>query len=293
VRFSSYVLFMCLFSIVIYSPLAHMTWHPDGVFRQWGVLDYAGGTVVHLSAGFAALAGAIVLGRRKSHRDNVPHVPANIPFVILGTGMLWFGWFGFNAGSALAASEQAVLAFATTNTASAAAALAWMAFDVIRGRQPSAMGACVGAVVGLVAITPAAGYVSIGASILIGTVASTISNAVVHLKSKSNLDDTLDVFPCHGVGGMVGMLATGVFARDVGLMSGSPRTFLVHVGALAIASVFTFAGSYLLYRITDAIIPLRVTEVQEELGLDLSQHGEFVGPSDAPPNPLNDVKQPA
>jgi ammonium transporter, Amt family len=270
VRFSSYVLFMCLFSVFIYSPLAHATWHPDGIFRQWGVLDYAGGTVVHLSAGFAALAGAIVLGRRKSHRDNVTHLPANIPFVILGTGMLWFGWFGFNAGSALAASEQAVLAFATTNTASAAAALAWMAFDVMRGRQPSAVGACVGAVVGLVAITPAAGYVSIAASILIGTVASTISNAVVHVKSRSTLDDTLDVFPCHGVGGMVGMLATGIFARGVGLTSGSSRTFLVQLAALAIASVFTFVGSYVLYKITDAIIPLRVTEVQEELGLDLS-----------------------
>ncbi len=293
VRFSSYVLFMCLFTVCIYSPLAHVTWHPNGVFRQWGVLDYAGGTVVHLSAGFAALAGAIVLGRRKSHRENVPHVPANIPFVILGTGMLWFGWFGFNAGSALAASEQAALAFATTNTASAAAALAWMAFDVLRGRQPSAVGACVGAVVGLVAITPAAGYVSIGASIFIGTIASVISNVVVHVKSKSTLDDTLDVFPCHGVGGMVGMLATGVFARGVGLTSGSPRTFLVHVGALAIASAFTFVGSYVLYKITDAIIPLRVTEVQEELGLDLSQHGEYVAPIEPPENPASRLRQPA
>lgn len=292
VRFSSYLLFMCLFSVVIYSPLAHMTWHPDGLFRQWGVLDFAGGTVVHLSAGFAALAGAIVLGRRKSHRENLPHVPANIPFVILGTGMLWFGWFGFNAGSALAASEQAVSAFATTNTASAAAALAWMAFDVIRGRQPSAVGACVGAVVGLVAITPAAGYVTVGASILIGTVASTISNYVVHLKSKSTLDDTLDVFPCHGVGGIIGMLATGVFAKDVGLIHGSPRTFLMHLLALGIASAFTFFGAYLLYKITDAIIPLRVTEVQEELGLDLSQHGEFMAGVDGPENPVH-LKQPA
>ena len=292
VRFSSYLLFMCLFSVFIYSPLAHLTWHPNGLFRQWGVLDFAGGTVVHLSAGFAALAGAIVLGRRKSHRENLPHVPANIPFVVLGTGMLWFGWFGFNAGSALAASEQAVNAFATTNTASAAAALAWVAFDVIRGRQPSAMGACIGAVVGLVAITPAAGYVSIGASIFIGTIASTISNAVVHLKSKSTLDDTLDVFPCHGVGGMVGMLATGIFAREVGLLSGSPKTFLVHLLALGIASAFTFFGSYLLYKITDAIIPLRVTEVQEELGLDLSQHGESVA---APPTlePIFELKRPA
>lgn len=279
VRFSSYVLFMCLFTVFIYSPLAHMTWHPQGVFRQWGVLDYAGGTVVHLSAGFAALAGAMVLGRRRIHRENVTHTPANIPFVILGTGMLWFGWFGFNAGSALAASGQAVLAFATTNTASAAAALSWIAFDVVRGRQPSAVGACVGAVVGLVAITPAAGYVSIGSSILIGTVASAISNTVVHLKSRSTLDDTLDVFPCHGVGGIVGMLATAVFAREVGLVAGSSRTLVVHLAALGIASAFTFFGSYLLYRITDAIIPLRVSDEQEELGLDLSQHGEFVPPA--------------
>ena len=286
VRFSSYLLFMCLFSLFIYCPLAHWTWHPQGFFRQWGVLDYAGGTVVHLSAGFAALAGAMVLGRRRIHVAKLQHTPANIPFVILGTGMLWFGWFGFNAGSALAASGQAVLAFATTNTASAAAAIAWIAFDVLRGRQPSAVGACVGAVVGLVAITPAAGYVSIGASILIGTAASTISNAVVHLKSKSSLDDTLDVFPCHGVGGIVGMLATAVFARDVGLIAGSPRTLMVHVAALAIAAAFTFVGSYLLYKLTDAIIPMRVTDVQEELGLDRSQHGEFVSGHESPATSL-------
>jgi ammonium transporter, Amt family len=293
VRFSSYLLFMCLFSIFIYSPLAHLTWHPNGLFRQWGVLDFAGGTVVHLSAGFAALAGAIVLGRRKIHRERQPHVPANIPFVVLGTGMLWFGWFGFNAGSALSASEQAAMAFATTNTASAAAALAWIAYDVIRGRQPSAVGACVGAVVGLVAITPAAGYVTIGASIFIGTVASTISNFVIHLKSRSTLDDTLDVFPCHGVGGIVGMLATGIFAREVGLINGSPKTFLVHLGALAIASAFTFFGSYLLYKITDAIIPLRVTEVQEELGLDLSQHGETIAPAMPVEPPYVELRRPA
>ena len=151
-----------------------------------------------------------------------------------------------------------------------------MAYDVLRGRQPSAMGACVGAVVGLVAITPAAGYVSIGASIVIGTVASCVSNYVVHLKSRSTLDDTLDVFPCHGVGGIVGMLATAVFARDVGLVAGSPRTLLVHLAALGIAAAFTFTGAFLLYRLTDALIPLRVSDTQEEVGLDLSQHGEFV-----------------
>ena len=286
VRFSSYLLFMCLFSIFIYSPLAHWTWHPDGFLHKMGVLDFAGGTVVHMSAGFAALAGAIVLGRRGTHQAGEAHIPANIPFVILGTGLLWFGWFGFNAGSALSASGQAAMAFATTNTASASAAIAWIFFDRMRGQKPSALGACVGAVVGLVAITPAAGYVSIGESIFIGTCASVISNLMVHWKNSSALDDTLDVFPCHGVGGMVGMLMTGFFAKDVGLTSGHATTFLLHCGALVFVAVFAFCGSWILYKLTDLIIPLRVTEEQEEIGLDLSQHGEIMqdtGPSSALP----------
>ena len=276
VRFSSYLLFMCLFSIFIYAPLAHWTWHPDGFLHKLGVLDFAGGTVVHMSAGFAALAGAMVLGRRKTHLAREATTPANIPFVILGTGMLWFGWFGFNAGSAGSAGGQAAMAFATTNTASASAALAWIFFDQMRGQKPSALGACVGAVVGLVAITPAAGYVGVGEAIFIGTCASVVSNLMVHWKNASTLDDTLDVFPCHGVGGMVGMLMTGLFAKDVGLMSGHAYTFLVHCGALVFVAVFSFAGSYLLYKITDLIIPLRVSEEQEEIGLDLSQHGEVM-----------------
>ena len=276
VRFSAYLLFMCLFSLAIYCPLAHMTWHPDGVLRRLGVLDFAGGTVVHVAAGCAALAGALVLGRRRVHLERVPHEPANIPFVILGTGMLWFGWFGFNAGSALSASSQAAMAFATTNTASAAAALAWLFFDGIRGRKPSALGACIGAVVGLVAITPAAGYVTIGASLCIGTVAAIISNCVVHWKSRSTIDDTLDVFPCHGVGGAVGMIATGIFAREASLVAGRTDTVLLHVAALAFVSAFTFGGSWLLYRLTDLIIPLRVSDEQEAVGLDQSQHGESV-----------------
>ncbi len=277
VRFTSYLLFMVLFSLCIYAPLAHWTWHPDGFLHRLGVLDFAGGTVVHMSAGLAALAGALTLGRRKIHLASETHTPANIPFVILGTGMLWFGWFGFNAGSALSASGQAATAFATTNTASAAAALAWMFFDGMRGHKPSALGACVGAVVGLVAITPAAGYVGVGQSIFIGTCASVVSNMVVRWKnSASELDDTLDVFPCHGVGGMVGMLLTGVFAKDVGLLSGHAYTFLVHCGALLFVAGFSFAGSWALYRITDLIIPLRVSEDQEEIGLDLSQHGEVM-----------------
>jgi Amt family ammonium transporter len=274
VRFSSYMLFICLWSVFVYAPLAHMTWHPQGLFHSWGVLDFAGGTVVHLSAGVAALAGALVLGQRKVHAAGESHSPANIPFVVLGTGMLWFGWFGFNAGSALAANETAVSAFLTTNTACAAAMLAWLIADVRRGKKPSALGACVGAVVGLVAITPAAGFVSVGASMFIGIVASFICNYAVHLRSKTDIDDTLDVFPCHGLGGIVGMLLTAVFADKVGLIHGETHTLMMHLLALVIAVGYTFIASLVLYKITDLLIPLRVNEEQEELGLDMSQHGE-------------------
>jgi len=274
VRFSSYILFITLFTLLVYCPLAHWTWHPKGFLRVWGVLDFAGGTVVHLSAGFAALAGALFLGRRKVHVAAETHVPANIPFVLLGTGMLWFGWFGFNAGSALAANETAVTAFLTTNTASAAAMLAWVLFDAVRGRRPSGLGAAIGAVVGLVAITPAAGYVTVGQSVFIGFASSLVSNLAVHWKSKSTLDDTLDVFPCHGVGGIVGMLMTAVFAKDGGLVYGDAALFVSHLKALVVAGVFSFGVSYLLYALTDSLITLRVRPDQEERGLDLSQHAE-------------------
>jgi ammonium transporter, Amt family len=274
VRFSAYLLFIVLFTICIYAPLAHMTWHPDGVLRKMGILDFAGGTVVHMSAGLAALVGALYLGRRRIHLEGIPHAPANIPYVLLGTGLLWFGWFGFNAGSALSASATATLAFATTNTASAAAALAWVFFDRMSGRKISALGACVGAVVGLVAITPGAGYVTVPASIAIGVIASIVSNLAVHIKARSTLDDTLDVFPCHGIGGIVGMLLTGVFATSGGLITGATRTFVAHCAGILIVSAFVIVGSYLLYRITDLIIPIRVTGEQEEEGLDVSQHGE-------------------
>jgi Amt family ammonium transporter len=276
VRFSAYLVFICLFSLLIYCPLAHWTWHPQGFLRQWGVLDFAGGTVVHMSAGFAALAGALVLGRRQSHEPGGVHVPSNIPYVILGTGMLWFGWFGFNAGSTLSANSAAGMAFATTHIASSTAMLAWMLADVARRRRPTALGACIGAVVGLVAITPAAGFVSIAHSIFIGCAASLASNFAVHLRTRSTLDDTLDVFPCHGLGGIVGMILTGVLARDVGLWWGQTTTFVYHLVALAIVSVFTFGGSLALFRVTAWILPLRVTPEQEAVGLDLSQHGEFI-----------------
>jgi Amt family ammonium transporter len=275
VRFSSYLLFICLFSVLIYAPLAHWTWHPDGFLRKWGVLDFAGGTVVHMSAGFAALAGAIALGRRKTHIENESHSPYSVPYVIIGTGLLWFGWFGFNAGSALGANESAALAFTTTNTAAAAAALAWGFFDALRGRKVSAMGICIGAVVGLVAITPAAGYVSVGASLCIGAFSAIVSNLAVHLQSKSTLDDTLDVFPCHGIGGVFGMLATAVFAQSGGLITGDTTLFLTHLKGLLIVALFTFVGAYLLYRLTNVIIPLRVSAEQELVGLDITQHGEM------------------
>ncbi|MDP2600601.1 MAG: ammonium transporter [Deltaproteobacteria bacterium] len=274
VRFASYIIFISLFSLLIYAPIAHWTWHPQGFLRQWGVLDFAGGTVVHMSAGFAALAGALALGRRKIHLASATTRPANIPFVLLGLGMLWFGWFGFNSGSALAANELAVLAFINTNTASAAAMLAWMFYDAVRGRRPSALGAAIGAVVGLVAITPACGFVTVGQSIVIGIAASIISNLVAHWRSKSQLDDTLDVFPCHGVGGIVGMIATGLFAEKVGLIHGDPTLFIRHLLAIVIVGAYSFGGSYILYKLTDFLVSLRVRPEQEEAGLDISQHAE-------------------
>lgn len=280
-RFVSYVLFTVLFSLLVYAPLAHWSWHPEGFLFQMGALDFAGGTVVHISAGCAALAGALVLKRRKAHLDNVAHSPANIPYVLIGTGLLWFGWFGFNAGSALGANATAVSAFFTTNTAAAAAGLSWMFFDVLRGKKPSVVGFCVGAVVGLVAITPGAGYVAIPQSIFIGFFTSLVSNIAVYFKSKSSLDDTLDVFPCHGIGGMVGMLMTGVFASKAiypagadGLAYGNFAFFITQLKAMALAVGYSFVVSFVIFKFINFIVPLRVTDKEEEEGLDASQHDE-------------------
>jgi len=276
VRFWSYLLFICLFTLFIYCPLAHWIWHPQGFLAKMGALDFAGGAVIHLSAGIAGLAGAIVLGRRKSHVNGENHFPVNIPYVLLGTGLLWFGWFGFNAGSALGASSQALTAFLNTNMASASAMLAWILFDAAKGRKASALGACIGAVVGLATITPAAGYISFGPSILIGAFAAIVSNMVVHWKSKSTLDDTLDVFPCHGVGGILGMLATGVFATNGGLITGSTNLFWAQLITIVVVIAFTFLGSILIYKAINLITPLRVSEEHETLGLDISQHKESI-----------------
>ena len=279
IRFNSYLIFITLFVLLVYAPLAHATWHPNGILFGYGVLDFAGGTVVHMSAGWAALAAAIFLKKR----NQPDHTPARISYVILGTGLLWFGWFGFNAGSAGSAGVLAATALATTTTASAAAAITWIFFDILRGKKPTAVGACIGAVVGLVAITPAAGYVTITSALIIGFVASIVSNLVVIWRSKTSLDDTLDVFPCHGVGGMVGMLLTGVFANQNvnaanttgnGLFYGETKLFVIQLVAMVAVSAFAFVGAMILLKVTDMIIPLRVSAEQEISGLDVSQHDE-------------------
>jgi len=281
IRFTSYILFIVLFAIFVYSPLAHWTWHPQGFLLKMGVLDFAGGTVVHISAGMAALAGALVLKRRKSHLEHKEVPPANIPYVLIGTGLLWFGWFGFNAGSALGAGSLAVSAFLTTNTAAGAAGLSWMFFDVARGKKPSVLGFCIGAVVGLVAITPGAGFVSIPSSIFIGVIAAVISNLVVSWKQKTSLDDTLDVFPCHGVGGIVGMLLTGVFATKTvnaagadGLLYGNAEFFITQLKGAVIVILFSFVVSFIIFKLVNLINPIRVSDEEEEMGLDASQHNE-------------------
>lgn len=278
IRFWGYFLFIILFCLFIYAPLAHATWHPEGILFKYGVLDFAGGTVVHMSAGWAALAGAIFLKQRTEQEHN----PSRITYVILGTSLLWFGWFGFNAGSALSAGSVAVQAFVNTTVASAAAAIAWGFIEKIRGKKISALGVCIGAVVGLVAITPAAGFVSIPHAIAIAIIAVAVSSLVVELRGRTRIDDTLDVFPCHGVGGMVGMVLTGVFAdpkinaavTEPGLIFGDSHLFVKHLVALVAVSIFAFFGSYFLFYITNLISPLRVDEVYEKEGLDKSQHDE-------------------
>lgn len=275
VRFSSYMVFMILFCLFVYCPLAHWTWHPDGFLHQLGVLDFAGGIVVHASSGVAALAGAIFLGKRK---DPSSHQPANVPFVLLGAAMLWLGWFGFNAGSSFAADSIAVKAFLNTNTASATAMMTWVVFSCIRGSKPSAMGAAIGAVVGLVAITPAAGYVTVGESIFIAFVTTLICHTAVTWKNKAaTFDDALDVFPTHGVGGIVGTLMTGIFVYETGSDISHFQSFLRYVLAVVIVCGYTFVVSYALYWLTNRMIRIRVSAASERMGLDRSQHDEHYG----------------
>lgn len=278
VHFTGYLLFMMLWTVVVYCPLAHCTWHPDGLFGQMHVHDYAGGIVVHAASGIAALAGALYLGKRTETSGNKP---ANVPFVLLGAALLWLGWFGFNGGSSLAADGIAISAFLNTNTAAATAMVAWIALDAVRGRKPSAMGAAIGAVVGLVAITPCAGWVTVGQSVTISFIITVCCNVACASKGYSRLlDDALDVFPTHGLGGIIGTLLTGIFAYDYfaasaeGAMISRGEFFLNHVIVMAGVFVYTFVMSYGLYWLTDKIVPMRVSGWNERVGLDSSQHGE-------------------
>lgn len=280
VHFSGYLLFMALWTVLVYCPLAHCTWHPEGLFGMLNVHDYAGGIVVHAASGIAALAGAIFLGKRNSLGNSKP---ANVPFVLLGAALLWLGWFGFNGGSSLAADGIAIAAFLNTNTAAATAMVCWIMLDRLRGRKPSAMGAAIGAVVGLVAITPCAGWVTTGQSVFISFVITICCNMAVSWKSYGHmLDDALDVFPTHGLGGIIGTILTGVFAYDF-FAKGNPdmisrgEFFWNHILVLAMVFVYTFAMSYALYWLTNKLTPLRVSRRNEEIGLDISQHDEEYG----------------
>jgi Amt family ammonium transporter len=281
VKFKALLIFIVLWVTIVYAPVAHWVWGIGGWLRQFGALDFAGGTVVHITAGFSALAAALVIGRRKDH-GNGEFVPNNIPFVILGAALLWFGWFGFNAGSSLAANGLAVNALVVTNLAASAAAMSWMFTDWILKGKPSAVGIAVGAVCGLVAITPASGYVGVPASLFIGIVAGILSNLVANWRAtRTKLDDSLDVFACHGVSGVWGALATGLFASKVinsggadGLFYGNAHQFWVQCLAVAVVATYSFIVTYVLLKLLGKIMKIRVNPEDEDRGLDESEHGE-------------------
>lgn len=283
IRFKALLVFIVLWTTFIYSPIANWVWGSTGWLHALGVVDFAGGLVVHLTAGVSAVAAALVLGRRKGVDANREIRPNNIPFIILGAAILWFGWFGFNGGSALAADMVAVQAIVNTNMAAAAAAVSWMLIDWYRKGKPSAVGIAIGAVAGLVAITPAAGYVNTMDAIIIGLIGGLVSNTVSNWHAlRARLDDSLDVFACHGAGSIWGVLATGLFASTLinpngpnGLFYGNPEQFLLEGLGILVVGVVSFFGAYILLKITNLITPLRVTPEEEEKGLDLSQHGEM------------------
>jgi ammonium transporter, Amt family len=279
VRFKAFLVFTVLWATLVYDPVAHWVWGVGGVLRSMGALDFAGGTVVHITAGFSALAFAIVLGKRKWF-GQAPLEPNNIPLTVLGAGLLWMGWFGFNGGSALAANGLAVNALVTTNTAAAAAAVVWM-FLSWRDNKPSVLGIVTGAVVGLVAITPAAGFVTPLAAIAIGGLAAPISYYAIKLRQKWGLDESLDVWACHGMGGTWGALATGLFATTLinpagadGLFYGNPGQFVIQAFAVLVSIAFAFGVTFVIAKLLSRFIGLRVTENEEEVGLDISEHGE-------------------
>jgi ammonium transporter, Amt family len=277
-RFSAYLVFISLWSVFVYAPLAHWVWG-SGWLADLGAFDFAGGTVVHVNAGIAALVAAMVVGRRTGYGSS-PIMPHNIPTVLLGAGLLWFGWFGFNAGSALAASPIAGLAFVTTMLAPAATLVVWTCLDMMRSGKPTAVGCATAIVVGLVAVTPAAGFISPMSALALGAIAAVPSYFALIVRAKTSLDDSLDVVAAHGVGGTVGALLTGVFAEKSwngvfdGAIAGNPGQVAIQGVAVLAAILYSGAGSFILLKLIGLFIPLRATAADEATGLDLSMHGE-------------------
>jgi ammonium transporter, Amt family len=281
IKFRSYVIFTLLWSTLVYCPVAHWVWAPGGWLRSMGVLDFAGGIVVHISSGIAALACAILIGRRQGFgRDDF--MPHNVTMTVLGAGLLWFGWFGFNAGSALGAGGLATSAFVATNAAAATGTLSWALIESFHRGKPTALGAATGAVAGLAAVTPGSGFVGPMAAMVIGTVASGICYCAILMKNKFSYDDSLDVFGVHGVGGVWGVLAVGLFASKLvnpagnnGLFFGNPALFGKQLIAVAAVGGYSFIVTAILFKLIGAVSPMRVSKDDEDLGLDLTQHGEF------------------
>jgi Amt family ammonium transporter len=277
-RFSAYVLFISLWSVVVYAPVAHWVWG-GGWLADMGALDFAGGTVVHVNAGIAALVAAVVVGKRRDYPSSAL-VPHNVPFVLLGAGLLWFGWFGFNAGSALAASNSAGLAFTTTFLAPMGTLVVWTLLDYMRSGKPTAVGAATGIVVGLVAITPAAGFVGPMSAIALGAIAAVPSYFALIWRARTSLDDSLDVVAAHGVGGTVGAILTGVFAQRAlngmadGLLFGNPGQVMVQITAVAAAIVYSGGVSFVLLKLISLIVPLAADAGDQTVGMDVSMHGE-------------------
>ena len=279
-RFKAFIVFTLLWATLVYDPIAHWVWADGGWLRKLGALDFAGGTVVHLSSGISALVCALVLGRRLGYGSE-PMEPHNATMTVLGTALLWFGWFGFNAGSALASGGLATAAFVTTNTASAMAALTWMTASWIRHDRPSVLGAAAGAVAGLVAITPASGFVTPAGALLIGFAAGLVCFLVVEFLVRGRVDDSLDVFGVHGVGGTLGALATGILATKAvnpagadGLLYGNPAQLGIQAVAVAAVAAYAAGVTWGLLKLVDALIGLRVSPEEETRGLDATQHGE-------------------
>jgi len=283
VSFRAYALFVLIWSTFIYCPLAHMVWAKGGfigLYGGLGALDFAGGTVVHISSGVSALVAAIVIGPRKTFPSQLT-APHNVPFILLGAGLLWFGWFGFNAGSALASGGLATVAFVTTNTAAAAGTLTWLILEKVLRGKPTAVGVATGAVAGLVGITPAAGFVTPLAAILIGSITAVCCFYAISFKHKTQVDDSLDTFPVHGVGGTVGAILTGIFAtvevnsagKD-GLLRGNPGLLVIQIIAIVIAYIIAGVGTFVILKLLDATVGLRPTAEEEYQGMDINEHGE-------------------